>query len=706
MSTTFGGGPAPFSFHCIICFEAFNLEDRPPVILPCGHTYVCAPCSKRLDKCMECRTSLFIKPDDARRNSAGHGAAPAPVAADPPAVTESMPSWYRPLPGRAHSRDATYQLQTTSPHGQAQRKRAHPAKAAERIPLPMPKNLVMMSLMEAAEEKKRLEKISHRATAAAAAAARNEKRPTSSTNGDRPPETVSITSTAAGVESIEKTDESFRKDMEDGGGDTLENDYYFDDGEYDDDDDESSKAYESGDDDSAVKLGIRSLLGTCGTYVVKDEAGLEVLPRHPSRASAAASAGPPSPPILTSSSSPSSRSSRKSDVRFEEAEPIRIFRGQTVQVSYIDETGVAVLARGSGFILADEEQMVKVGAPRDRACQIEGTLRSIETKKQWYSRRLAELPLLEQKYAMDLDAVVRDGSYGQYPVIGPPPEAVTYAGTDNDDAIVHATTAEVDECGNVETSPEPTQMPLPSHADQPSHISPGRQAAETTPKTPNPSSVSPGMFADCSPYTIDNSEIGPFVLSDDSDDRRQLQYQPPTLMPQPLQRQDSNNIVSNLSLGCGFLAGNSYLDNQEEDSLVGLSFDSAIDLDRSAHSSAHQNSLSPDRNRPPEYPRTPDRSYAGLGGRGTGSFDTMETTSSRVDFRSGYSGHRGVMGAKSHADRMREKARRDFRSMGEHRGIATVSSRLSASSGSQQGGGHSATSRSDRQQVSRISDAR
>jgi hypothetical protein len=293
---------------------------------------------------------------------------------------------------------------------------------------------------------------------------------------------------------------------------------------------------------------------------------------------------------------------------------------------------------------------------------------------------------------MDLDAAVRDGSCGQYPVIGPPPEAVTDG----------ATTVEADESGDVETSPKPAPTPSPSHADNASHISPIRQPTEMTPKTPNPSSVSNGTkYVDCSPYTIDNSEIGPFVLSDDSDDRRQLQYQAPTLVPQPLQRQDSNNLVSNLSLGCGFLAGNSYLDNQEEDSLVGLSFDSAIDLDRSAHSPAHHNSLSPDRNRPPEYSRTPDRSSAGLGGRGTGSFDTLETTSSRVDFRSGYSGHRGVMGAKSHADRMREKARRDFRSMGEHRGIATASSRLSA-----QQGGHSATSISDRQQVSRMSDAR
>lgn len=59
----------PFSFHCIICFEEFHHEDRYPVVLPCGHTYVCHICAKKLDKCMECRTPLYTlekKPPDGR----------------------------------------------------------------------------------------------------------------------------------------------------------------------------------------------------------------------------------------------------------------------------------------------------------------------------------------------------------------------------------------------------------------------------------------------------------------------------------------------------------------------------------------------------------------------------------------------------------------------------------------------------------------
>mmetsp|Transcript_26453 Transcript_26453/g.56836 ORF Transcript_26453/g.56836 Transcript_26453/m.56836 type:complete len:120 (+) Transcript_26453:218-577(+) len=50
-----------FSFHCMICFEEFDPQTNYPVVLPCGHTYVCIACANRLDKCMECRTPLTMK---------------------------------------------------------------------------------------------------------------------------------------------------------------------------------------------------------------------------------------------------------------------------------------------------------------------------------------------------------------------------------------------------------------------------------------------------------------------------------------------------------------------------------------------------------------------------------------------------------------------------------------------------------------------
>ena len=47
------------SFHCIVCYNVFDSEINYPVVLTCGHTYVCVNCAKRLIKCMECRISLL-----------------------------------------------------------------------------------------------------------------------------------------------------------------------------------------------------------------------------------------------------------------------------------------------------------------------------------------------------------------------------------------------------------------------------------------------------------------------------------------------------------------------------------------------------------------------------------------------------------------------------------------------------------------------
>mmetsp|Transcript_32562 Transcript_32562/g.36074 ORF Transcript_32562/g.36074 Transcript_32562/m.36074 type:complete len:791 (+) Transcript_32562:348-2720(+) len=75
------------SLHCTICFESFNLTDRTPVVLPCGHTFLCLPCSKRLTKCMECRTPLFFN------NYTTNTATPAPaLTARAPAPALTMPT--------------------------------------------------------------------------------------------------------------------------------------------------------------------------------------------------------------------------------------------------------------------------------------------------------------------------------------------------------------------------------------------------------------------------------------------------------------------------------------------------------------------------------------------------------------------------------------------------------------------------------------
>eukprot|EP00529_Nitzschia_sp_RCC80_P015620 CAMPEP_0113445632 /NCGR_PEP_ID=MMETSP0014_2-20120614/3288_1 /TAXON_ID=2857 /ORGANISM="Nitzschia sp." /LENGTH=697 /DNA_ID=CAMNT_0000336693 /DNA_START=410 /DNA_END=2503 /DNA_ORIENTATION=+ /assembly_acc=CAM_ASM_000159 len=118
---------SPFSFHCMICFEEFDIDKRYPVVLPCGHTYICNECANRLDKCMECRTPL-VEYHPRKTTAAGGGAAAGGVGAAGGAG------------GRA---------------GVVRGRPGHPPPAVEPLKVKkrtvLPKNVVLMSLIEATE---------------------------------------------------------------------------------------------------------------------------------------------------------------------------------------------------------------------------------------------------------------------------------------------------------------------------------------------------------------------------------------------------------------------------------------------------------------------------------------------------------------------------------------------------------------------------
>ena len=137
---------APFHLHCVICFDAFDLENRPPVVLPCGHTYLCEPCSKRLKRCMECRTPLFHQPVvTAGPTHERHGSNGNPMILSPAPHTP-IHRRYQPSPSYRYG----YQ------NAQQQPQNSHspiPPTKVEQIPLPCPKNLVLMSIMEAAQRR-------------------------------------------------------------------------------------------------------------------------------------------------------------------------------------------------------------------------------------------------------------------------------------------------------------------------------------------------------------------------------------------------------------------------------------------------------------------------------------------------------------------------------------------------------------------------
>lgn len=229
-------------FHCCICFDEFNLSDKAPVILPCGHTYLCEPCSKRIKTCMECRTPLFWTPPPR----------PAPTPLTP----------YR------NNNQGIHRYRYRDPHQPAAP--PSPVKPQEPVALPIPKNVVLLAMLEAAERQ---------------------------------------TMMAASVMDISQDD--------------IEED--------------AISGQDEGEEGEVKRIiaGLDTMTGPCGTYAVREEVGLAVLPQDPRR-----------------------RSHEQVRDPAESRDPFMIERGQTVQVVDI-QNGVAKLARGMGFIVTGESQLVK-----------------------------------------------------------------------------------------------------------------------------------------------------------------------------------------------------------------------------------------------------------------------------------------------------------------------------------------------------------
>ena len=269
------------SFHCMICFEEFHHAERYPVVLPCGHTYVCHVCADRLDKCMECRTSLTWL---------------VPKTNAPPAG--NLGEW--------SSTRSSFRRSTSTAAGRGRRNA--PVTMTEKKRLPLPKNVVLLSLMEATELASEM------------------------------------------AQSPSKIDSFWGVDVEEDAGDQEV--------------EESEK----------IKLSTSWTIGECGTYIVAAKGGLQILPRRPTKSSGVETdkenkdtpseddvcalvrffhldqkvdaAGSGEETLMKSSS--------------EELEPIvRILKfGDRIQIVSLDD-GWAKLARGYGFVRANEGELVK-----------------------------------------------------------------------------------------------------------------------------------------------------------------------------------------------------------------------------------------------------------------------------------------------------------------------------------------------------------
>lgn len=141
---------APFSFHCVICIEAFNFHDRQPVVLPCGHTYICESCSKRIDKCMECRTSLFVKKVPNISTDLTLSSTHSNSSSMDYGYHNQYPQ-YPTAPGTPVSRRQIQQIQKLAArYGSSPPPAPKRAVESQQVALPLPRNIVLLELMDAA----------------------------------------------------------------------------------------------------------------------------------------------------------------------------------------------------------------------------------------------------------------------------------------------------------------------------------------------------------------------------------------------------------------------------------------------------------------------------------------------------------------------------------------------------------------------------
>lgn len=267
------------------------------MVLPCGHTYVCLSCTKRLKRCMECREPLFI-----------------------PAARHSASSNNNNNSGYPSSSAATGRFSPGTQQPSTPTKQSKPV--APTIPLPIPKNVVLLALMEAAE--------------------RQQSKPKEKNHQQH----------------AHPYDEALPDD--------------------EDETDDEEEAYNL----DHIITGMATLSGPCGTYAVRDRDGLPLYAEDPR----VEPEGPPEsvmlPEIPTEPTNSLLDEEKKQDELILEVgsadqqddhvvnfvihhnpsmmmESMDILlKGQKVQVVSFED-GVAKLARGRGFVRATSRQLVK-----------------------------------------------------------------------------------------------------------------------------------------------------------------------------------------------------------------------------------------------------------------------------------------------------------------------------------------------------------
>jgi hypothetical protein len=383
--------------HCVICYEEFDLKERPPVVLPCGHTYVCSICAKRIKICHECREPLYWNP---------------PKQTQPQHFNNQNNIHRSPATSR-YSRYNSRYSPSTPPHpgGGGGNK---PPEKREEVPLPCPKNVVLMEMIEAKQRQERLVTEQKEAKHQKKQEKLLEKQRLAQQRREEK-ETLRLLRRQQQAEQQYGTDSQEIEvdiDQKNRNSNLLDNseeeeeetDYeeYSDEHDYDDEiSSSSSSALPLG--DPELNSGYAALSGTCGTYAVTESEGLVVLPQDPNRpkyhqqntqqqhgdeknegsqhstshfssifnnnnadddqdntnGNDVVDSSDGSSTNTTTNTTTTTTTIRSSQSR---KEPFSIAEGQKIQVVGVLESndhGVYQLARGAGFVVATEKQLVK-----------------------------------------------------------------------------------------------------------------------------------------------------------------------------------------------------------------------------------------------------------------------------------------------------------------------------------------------------------
>eukprot|EP00535_Pseudo-nitzschia_heimii_P000869 CAMPEP_0197186590 /NCGR_PEP_ID=MMETSP1423-20130617/14220_1 /TAXON_ID=476441 /ORGANISM="Pseudo-nitzschia heimii, Strain UNC1101" /LENGTH=774 /DNA_ID=CAMNT_0042637945 /DNA_START=280 /DNA_END=2604 /DNA_ORIENTATION=- len=559
--------------HCVICYEEFNLTDHYPVVLPCGHTYICVVCAKRIKICHECREPLFWTPPQPQQ----------------PAINNHNSHAHR---SPATSRYSRYNHSRYSP-----RTPPHPANGVngaitkrEEIPLPLPKNVVLMDLIEAKQRQERLvqeqkeiklkEKQERQREKQLKLERRREER--RKLRRSRQPDRSRGSTRPAIMQHCSVDSEEIEVDID-------QNNTSFDDESYDDldydDEISSSSSSELPLGDPELVTGYAALSGTCGTYAVKEPEGLLVLPQDPNRPKYYATKGgdekkegskhsnthfssifssneeddsvdsdsmrhlpadSDSMKILKANSTQFSSvfASLDDDCSIEETltklrslhsrnEPFTIKEGQKVQVVGVLETNdqsVYQLARGAGFVVASANQLVKVGGPLESSCKMEGMLQSIMEQEQEMKRKLDEITNLASRLKHKI--ILEQDKPEEVPVISIPPiaqkisnstdevELPSFATSDSNIALANL------EPGAHPTTPTRTAAP---HPTSPDGGSAGRHSVASVDSTVVNLGLSPRTPSQTPRYYTEEQ-------------RRQFVYSPARSCPMPSNQETANHL--------------------------------------------------------------------------------------------------------------------------------------------------------------------